>query len=104
MDWSKHKFFVGLYDDDGGSIDLMVWMMNRSYYQRRWTVSDNVSATNGAAVAAADCCAAIAVDSGDCDQPHVCKSVRLMVSISVLSDMGPFASTAAANQSKHIFY
>lgn len=104
MDWSKHKFFVGLYDEDDGSIDSMVWMMNRSYYQRRWTVFDNVSATDGAAVVAdADYYSAIAVDSDDFDRLHVCKSVRLMFSILPLSDMDPFASAAAKSQSKHEF-
>lgn len=92
MDWSKHIFFVGLYDEDDDSIDLMVWMMNRFYYQRRWTVIDNVAATNEVA-AAVD--SAIAADSGDCDRPHVCKSVPLKVLFSVFSDMNRIASVAA---------
>lgn len=78
MDWSKHKFFVGLRYEDDGSIDLMVWMMNRFYYQRRSTVTDNAAATNGVVDAVAD--SAAAADSGGCDRPRVCKFVPSVAS------------------------
>lgn len=102
MDWSKHKFFVGLFGEDDGSIDLMVWMMNRFYYQRRrWTVIDIVVGTTGFGDTVGS---AIAVDNGDFDRPHVCKSVPLAVSFSMFSDMDRIASAAAMHRSKHIFY
>lgn len=100
MDWSKHKFFVGLRDEDDGSIDLMAWMMNRFYYQRRSTVTDNAAATH--AVVAAD--SAVAADSGDCGQPRVCKSVPSVVSFSILSDTNQFERAAAMRRSRHKFY
>lgn len=99
MDWSKHKFFVGLYGEDDGSIDLMVWLMNRFDYQRRRPiVIDNVVVTNGVG-AAAD--AAIAVGNGDCDRTHECKSVPSAVSHFGL--FWPWSSAVAMHQSKHIF-
>lgn len=82
MDWSTHKFFVGLYGEGDGLTDLMVWMMNRFYYQRRLTVVDNDVQVNGAAVdTAVDF--GFVFDSADCDQPHECKSAPWKVFVSI---------------------
>lgn len=94
MDLLKHIFFVGLYDDDDDSIDLVVWMMNRFYYQRRWLVIDNVVATHGV-VAAVDF--ALAADNDNYDRRLVYKFVPVLFLL--FSDMDRIAN--AVHQPMH---